>query len=150
MGKLSKFDLKMFNKAKEVAATSDFDHFHLGCVITYKRHILAATSNSSKTHPRQAYYNHKFREFRQGSKPCAHSLHAEIAAINSISYPVGKQINWKEVNVYVYRIAPGLPNQRGMARPCDGCMAALRELGIRNIYYTTSEGYVYERLENQD
>ena len=59
MAQLSKFDERMFEKAKEVAETSDFEHFHLGCVITYKHHILSAASNSSKTHPRQKYYNYK-------------------------------------------------------------------------------------------
>ena len=34
-----------------------------------------------------------------------------------------------------------------MARPCPSCMAAIRDLGIRDIYYTTNDGYVYERLE---
>ena len=34
-----------------------------------------------------------------------------------------------------------------MARPCPSCMAAIRDLGIRDIYYTTNDGYVCERLE---
>lgn len=145
--KFSKFDERMFEKAREVAETSDFDHFHLGCVLTYKHHILSMAANSNKTHPRQKYYNHKYRDFRHGSKPCPHSIHAEMAALNAIPYPVGIQINWKEVNVYVYRIAPGLPLQRGTARPCAACMAALRSVGIRNIYYTTDDGFAYERLD---
>ena len=148
MTKFSKFDIKMFDKAKEIAETSDFDHFHLGCVITYKHHILAAASNSNKTHPMQKYYNHRYREFRKGSKPCCHTVHAEMAAINSIPYPVGIQVNWREVNVYVYRIAPGLQGGHGMARPCPACMAALKKLGIRNVYYTTDGGFSFERLDD--
>lgn len=147
MSKFTKFDKKMFAKAREIADTSDFPHFHLGCVITYKHHILATASNSNKTHPKQKYYNHRYREFRKGSKPCCHSVHAEMAAINLIPYPIGVQIDWKDVNVYVYRIAPGLPNQRGMARPCAACLAAMTELGIRNFYYSTDGGYAYERLD---
>lgn len=147
MARLSKFDERMFAKAEEVAQTSDFEHFHLGCVITYKHHILSSASNSSKTHPQQKYYNHKYRNFRRGSKPCAHTVHAEMAAINAIPYPVGIQVDWKDVNVYVYRIAPGLPQHRGTARPCAACMAALKNLGIRNIYYTTNGGFAYERLD---
>ena len=34
-----------------------------------------------------------------------------------------------------------------MARPCPSCMAAIKDLGIKNIYYTTNDGYSYERLE---
>lgn len=148
LAEISNFDKKMFRKAREVAETSNFEHFHLGCVITYKRHILSAASNSNKTHPKQKYYNHKFREFRKGSKPAAHTVHAEMAAISDIPYPVGIQVDWKDVNVYVYRIAHGIPSGHGMARPCPACMAALKNLGVRNIYYTTDVGYAYEKLED--
>ena len=147
MTRFSKFDMKMFNKAREIAKTSDFDHFHLGCILVYKHRILAAASNTNKTHPQQKYYN-QFRQFRKGPKPCLHTMHAEIAAINSIPYPVGIEVDWKNVDIYVYRIAPGLRSKHGMARPCAGCMAALKKLGIRNIYYTTDDGYAYERLED--
>ena len=29
-------------------------------------------------------------------------------------------------------------------------MAAIKDLGIRDIYYTTNDGYVYERVEKHD
>lgn len=38
----------------------------------------------------------------------------------------------------------------GMSRPCPSCMAAIKDLGIRNIYYTTNDGYIYERIEKID
>lgn len=34
-----------------------------------------------------------------------------------------------------------------MARPCLSCMAAIKDIGIKDIYYTTNDGYSYERLE---
>lgn len=43
-----------------------------------------------------------------------------------------------------YRIRKDQPF--GLARPCSSCMAAIRDLGIRDIYYTTNDGYAYERL----
>jgi len=147
MADFSKFDEKMFEKAHEIAETSDFDHFHLGCVLTYKHHILAMASNSCKTHPIQKYYNRKYRHFRYGPKPCAHTLHAEIAALSSISYPIGIQIDWKDVRAYIYRISPGKPSGHGMARPCPSCEQALRSAGVRHIYYTTDGGYAYEKLD---
>lgn len=148
MAKFSNFDKKMFEKAREIAATSDFDHFHLGCVITYKHHILGMASNSNKTHPKQKYYNRRYRNFRKGANCCPHTIHAEMAALNSIPYPVGMQVDWKDVNVYVYRIATGIPSGHGMARPCAACEQALREFGIRNIYYSTDSGFAYERWDN--
>jgi hypothetical protein len=29
-------------------------------------------------------------------------------------------------------------------------MAAIKDLGIRDIYYTTNDGYAYERIENRE
>ena len=147
MARFSKFDEHMFEKAREVAETSDFDHFHLGCVITYKRHIVSMASNSCKTHPTQKYYNRKYRQFRKGSKPCMHTIHAEIAALYAIPYPIGIQMDWKDVNVYIYRISVGKKSGHGLARPCEACMAALKNAGVRNLYYTGEDGFIYERLD---
>ena len=36
-----------------------------------------------------------------------------------------------------------------MARPCDVCMAVIKRVGIRNVYYTDWEGkWVCERVSN--
>ena len=35
----------------------------------------------------------------------------------------------------------------GLSRPCPSCMAAIKDLGIRYVYYTTNYGYAYEKLE---
>lgn len=142
---ISKNDERMFAAARKIAKTSDFEGFHMGCVIVYKKHIIGAASNSDKTHPKQAHYN-KYRHFNKTKNGIKHSLHAEIAAINSIPYTIGRDVDWSKVKVYIYRIAPGLPGGYGMARPCSGCRAALRDLNIQHIYYTGEESYIYERL----
>ena len=33
-----------------------------------------------------------------------------------------------------------------MARPCPACMAAIKDFGIKNIYYTTDDGMAYENV----
>ena len=33
-----------------------------------------------------------------------------------------------------------------MSRPCPSCMAAIKDMGIKHIYYTTNDGFVYENL----
>ena len=143
---ISNFDEKMFAAARKIAKTSDFDTFHMGCVIVYKKHIIGAAANSDKTHPMQAKYN-KYRKFNKTKNGVKHSVHAEIAAINTIPYTIGKEIEWNKVKVYIYRIAPGKIGKRGLARPCPGCMRALRDMGIKHIYYTGDEGsYIYEKL----
>lgn len=72
-----------------------------------------------------------------------HKLHAEINCLNQIKH---LDINFSKVKLYIYRIRKDQPY--GMARPCPSCMAAIKDLGIKNIYYTTNDGYSYERLEN--
>lgn len=146
MPAITKFDYKMFAKARQVAETSDFGSFHLGCVIVYKHKILASASNSTKTHPMQKKYNRKYRNFKHGEKPIVDSLHAEIAALSSIPYPIAQQIQWKDVSVYVYRICKGKPLGHGMARPCKACRNALRDMGINHLYYTGEDSFIYERL----
>lgn len=143
---ISKFDKKMFAAARKVARTSDFETFHVGCVITYKKKIIGVASNSDKTHPKQAYYN-KYRKFNKTKNGVKHSLHAEIAALTSIPYIIGREIeDWSKVKVYIARLCPGHESGIGNSRPCVACRAALKDMGIQHIYYTTDEGYAYERF----
>lgn len=145
--KFTNFDMRMFDKALKIAALSDFKQFKTGCVLTYKKHILAFAPNGEKTSPEQAHYN-KFRNFNhvQG-KPIHHKIHAEIAALHKVPYPVGLETDWNKVNVYVARISPGRKKGIGLARPCEGCLKALEDIGIRNIFYTTNDGTcAYERI----
>lgn len=146
MAEFTNFDKRMFERARQVAETSDFNHFHLGCVIAYKHHIIAEATNSNKTHPTQRKYNLGYRHFRHTGKPCPHTIHAEIAALNKISYPIAQQIDWSKVQVYIYRICPGKPKNMGLARCCPACMQALRDKGIQHIYYTGDNSYIYEKL----
>ena len=55
-------------------------------------------------------------------------------------------IDFGKVKLYVYRIRKDQPY--GLSRPCPSCMAAIRDIGIKDIYYTTDNGYAYERMEN--
>ena len=142
---ISKFDIKMLAAARKIAYTSDFDSFHTGCVIVYKHHIIGAASNSDKTHPMQAIYN-KYRKFNKTKNGIKHSVHAEIAAINSIPYTIGREVEWSKVRVYIYRICPGKIGGYGLAKPCPACTQALRDMGIRHIYYTGEGSYVYEQM----
>lgn len=144
---ITKFDKKMFKIAKDVAATSDFKPFKVGCVVVYKKHILSVGANSRKTHPFQKTFNKKYRTFTKTEKPIYDSLHAEINALTKIAYPIAQKIDWKDVRLYVYRICNGKEKKFGMARPCAACLAAIKDFGIRHIYYTGEDSLVYERLE---
>lgn len=143
--RINNFDIRMLNKAIQIAGQSPFKQFKTGCIITYRGHIISMAHNVEKTSPAQKRYN-KFRHFNHQSQ-IVHKTHAEMLAINKIPYTVGKSINWNRVHVYVARIASGLENGIGMSRPCPACMAAIQDLGIKNIFYTGPNGNViYERL----
>ena len=145
--KIKKSDMRFFDLARKEAEQSDYPRFHVGCVIVYKGHVISADHNSEKEAPIQKKYN-RYRNFKNyhNHSSVRHSLHAEIAAIKKISYPIAQQIDWKKVKVYTYRIAPGLPGGIGLSRPCTGCERRIRDLGIRDLYYTGNGSYIHERL----
>lgn len=57
-------------------------------------------------------------------------------------------VNFLKVMLYICRIRKD--QSFGIARPCPSCMNAIKDLGIRYIYYTTNDGYVYKKLKKCD
>lgn len=131
-------DYKYFAKARQVATISDYPKIHVGCVAVYQGQVIGLGCNCNKTHPVQKFYN----RFREDSSELLPKLHAEINCINQLK---GLNINFSKVKLYIYRI--GNDRDFRIARPCPSCMAAIKDLGIRDIYYTTNDGYSYEKLE---
>ena len=135
---LRNIDYRYFDKARQVATISDYNKTHIGCVAVLQGQVIGLGCNCNKTHPTQKYYN----RYRKPSDSMLPKLHAEISCINQIK---NQNINFSKVRLYIYRIRKDQPF--GLSRPCPSCMAAIRDLGIRDIYYTTNDGYSYERLE---
>lgn len=131
-------DYRYFDKARQVATISDFARVHIGCIAVYQGQIIGLGCNCNKTHPKQHYYN-RYRKQADGMLP---KLHAEISCLNQIR---NLDINFSKVKLYIYRIRKDQPF--GLARPCPSCMVAIKDLGIKEIYYTTNDGYGYEKLE---
>lgn len=138
---MTKSDGKYFAKARQVANISDFEKIHVGCIAVYHNSVIGIGCNTNKTHPTQKYYN-KYREFSEKFLP---KMHAEINCLNSIKH---LDINFAKVKLYIYRI--GNDCDFRICRPCPSCMAAIHDIGIRNIYYTTNDGFVHERLEKKE
>lgn len=133
---LTKSDMNYFKKASKIAEVSDFDKINIGCIAVYQGTIIGVGFNTNKTHPIQKKYN----RYRNG-EDFIPKLHAEINCLNSIRH---LDINFTKVKLYIYRKRKTA--KYGMCRPCPSCMAAIKDLGIKNIYYTTNDGYVYERI----
>jgi len=137
---MTRTDEYYFTKARNVSTCSDFHKTHIGCIAVYQRHVIAVGYNTNKTHPIQQHYN-KYRE--NNNIGCfAAKLHAEINCLNSIRH---LDINFSKVKLYMYRSR--CDQEYGMSRPCPSCMAAIKDLGIKHIYYTTNDGYGYEYIE---
>lgn len=114
--------MKFFDLARKLAKCSNHPKCKLGAVIVRKNRVISMGVNKLKTHPRS---NNKYK-----------TLHAEIAAIISAD-----RKDLRGADIYVYR-----ENIYGlaMAKPCESCMLAIQEAGIKNIYYTTYGGYKHE------
>ena len=138
---LSNTDYKYFQKAHQIATISDYKKTHVGCVAVYQGQVIGLGCNCNKTHPVQKKYN----RYRKPSDSMLPKLHAEISCLNQIKH---LDINFSKVKLYIYRIRKDQPF--GMARPCPSCMAAIRDLGVRNIFYTTNDGYAHEKLEKYE
>ena len=120
-----------------MAKLSNFPRQHVGCVVVYKNHIIAAGFNSTKTHPKQKKYNRV--RFEECASP--DSLHAEIHAL-AMAGRGG--VDLSKCVVYTSRkLKSGEP---ALARPCPSCMAYIKELGIRQVVYTTENGYASEHI----
>ena len=85
------------------------------------------------------YYN-RFRESKDDVF-INHKLHAEINCLNQLKHT---EINYSKIKLYIYRIRKD--KQFGMSRPCPSCMAAIKDMGIRTIHYTTDDGYACEKI----
>ena len=134
---LTKTDMHYFDKASKVAEISDFAKINIGCVAVYQGTIIWVGFNTNKTHPMQKKYN----RYRNGENFIP-KLHAEINCLNQLKH---MNVNFAKVKLYIYRKCHDRPF--GIARPCPSCMAAIKDFGIRDIYYTTNDGYAYEKLE---
>lgn len=137
-------DYRYFEKARQIASVSDFPKTHIGCIAVYQGNIIGIGCNTNKTHPKQDYYN-RFRKIYNNGNYCIPKLHAEINCLNSIRF---LDINFSKVKIYIYRIRHDQPC--GIARPCPSCMAAIKDLGIKHIYYTTNEGFGYEKIDTKE
>lgn len=131
-------NFKYFEKAKRIASVSDYRRVHIGCVAVFQNRIIGIWCNSEKTHPVQNHYN----RYRINGNNLLPKLHAEINCLNQIRH---LNIDFSKVKLYIYRIRKDQPF--GLSRPCPSCMAAIKDLGIKEIYYTTNDGYSCEHLE---
>ena len=126
-----------FDAAKAVSKLSDFKKVQIGAVAVYGHRMISTGCNTVRGCPLQKKYNtYRFDE------PSEHSGHAELMCLKPL---IGRNdIDFTRLSLYVYREYKD--GSLALSRPCKSCMALIKDLGIRKIYYTTHEGYAHEEL----
>lgn len=128
-------------KAREVSLLSNFGRARLGCIIVIGNKVISTGYNQLKTSPIQKKYN----KFRKGEFPDHihnDTLHAEIDALNKSSF---KDYHWKAATLYVGRQdKAGHPR---LAKPCPACIKAIKERGIKRVFYTMEDGYGFLEIK---
>ena len=118
---------------------SDFPKHKIGAVFVYKNSVLAVGCNSCKTSPIQKKYN-KNRDYNvNAGYGLTNTIHAEVATLNKVKY---LDIDFSKSSLFVYREHKN--GDKALARPCKACSALIRDMGIKDVYYTTENGYCHE------
>lgn len=131
-------ELRYFDVAKAVSETANHNSFMIGAAIVVGKSIISVGANDKdRSHPLQKKYN----AFRFNDDKCKHSIHAEIDAITKAKNQID---DFSDAKLFVYRLQKN--GNLGIARPCKGCMEAIKDFGIKEIYYSTNEGLAYERI----
>lgn len=135
--KLTKSHKAYFKAAKAVSELSDFPRVSVGCVAVCGHKIISSGYNSMKTNPTQKKLNiHRF----DVDTPA--TIHAEVAALLPLINR--RDINFNDVSLYIYReYKNGNP---ALSKPCPSCLALIRQLGIRRLYYSGDNSYINEEL----
>ena len=134
---LTKSHRAYFKAARAIAELSDFPRVRIGCVVVCGHKVISSGYNSNKTNPTQK----KLNIYRFNVDTPA-TIHAEVAALLPLINR--KDINFSDVSLYIYReYKNGSP---ALSRPCASCMALIRQLGIRKIYYSGENSFINEEL----
>lgn len=126
---------KAYELAKSASLNSDFYKCHTGAVAIYGNKVIAYGWNSEKLSPLQAKYNTRTRGF-DGHKYRS-TIHAEMMVVNKIKY---LDIDFSQVRIFVWR-GQDFPE---LSKPCKACEKAMRDLGIRKVFYTGANSYISE------
>lgn len=124
-----------FANAQKASYNSDFYKCHTGCIAVYGGRIIAKGWNGDKTHSLQTEYN-KYRDFDETKYPG--SIHAEMMVVRKIR---NLDIDFSKVKIYIYR-GKDMPR---LSKPCASCERALKDLGIKKVYYTGNGSYIFEK-----
>lgn len=118
-------------RAAIAAAMESADYqYKLGAAIFAKKRLISVGTNNAKTHPLSKFYG----------RPV--TVHAEMQAIIRAKNFVE---SLDGMILVVARIKRN--GEFGMARPCSGCQSIIKRNNIKEVWYTTENGWAKEYFE---
>lgn len=113
---------KFFQLAKEMSKHSEHHAHKHGAVVVNKSRVISVGFNKLKTTPRSP---HKYKQ-----------IHAEMNAIFKA------RTDLRGCSIYIYRETKD--GCLAESKPCPACRQVIEEAGIKNIFYSTSNGFKKE------
>ena len=131
-----------FKLAKNASKFSDCK-IKIGAVLIYKNKVISVGYNTTKSNPIQKMYNiyRNTNERKYDVEKRNNGVHAEIMTLQHATRSFKGDLN--KCSIFVY--SEKKDGSTRLTRPCMGCSKMLEELGVKNIYYTTDNGWQYER-----
>lgn len=112
-----------------------------GAVIVCGKDIVGTGVNTSKSSPLQKRLNNVRFDVEQSGT--LHTNHAEVTAFLSARH---LDIDYSKCSMFIAREMRDGKHTKGLSRPCPSCMKLIKELGIKDIYYTTDAGFAHEKI----
>lgn len=132
-----------FELANNTCLYSNNKKARVGCILVYKNKVISVGWNvSDKEHPMQKKLN-ALRGYDPDVSGERNTLHAEMMALLKAR---GLDIDFGKASLFVCRIRKD--GSKGMAKPCEACTEMIKSLGVRDVYYTTNDGWNFERRSN--
>ena len=69
--------------------------------------------------------------------------HAEVSCLAKLRY---LDIDFSKVKLYVYHEHKN--GVKALARPCLACQKMIKDMGIKEVWFTTENGFGYEWMED--
>ena len=125
----------------KLAETNDDYSAQFAAAIVRGNRVISFGYNKLKTHPFQAKY---------GRNEESIFLHAEIAAIKNALKVLDVE-DLSKCDLYIVRVKRPKPRSKkyvwGLSKPCEGCMRAIIEFGIRRVIYSTDTHNEWKTLD---
>ncbi len=110
--------------------------YRVAAAVVYQNDLVSIGMCSMKSHPLQKKF---------GKNSDAIFLHAEISAIAKALRHISLD-EMSKSTLYILRLKrPSRKSKdfvRALAKPCEGCSAAIKNFGIEKVYYTNDDGEI--------